>query len=92
MDAKLKARWVEALRGGEYQQNFYNVGQGTKLCCVGVGGAISGLNPDVHNGSGSGQCAAALGLTMAQAQVLFDMNDNDKKSFSEIADYIEANL
>lgn len=91
MDAKLKADWARALRSGEYTQHFGNIGKGTNLCCVGVGGAITGLVPDV-SGPGSYECWQALGITEDEAQTLFNMNDKLRKTFPVIADYIEANL
>jgi hypothetical protein len=96
MDAQLKAKWVEALRSGEYKQGktfLYNTTDET-YCCLGVLCAIHGdpLNKLAHN------CTTNItwfdtGLDDKQRSLLGDtMNDNEGKSFAEIADYIEKNL
>lgn len=38
MDAKIKAKWLKALRGGQYSQarNSLTNEQGTAFCCLGV--------------------------------------------------------
>jgi hypothetical protein len=103
MDAQLKAKWVEALRSGEYTQARYGIGnQATKeLCCLGV--AANVLKPslalectndavDLLNLHGlDGGRDGDMEFT-GTVRVLIDMNDTDGKSFAEIADYIEAKL
>jgi hypothetical protein len=36
MDAQLKAKWVEALRSGEYKQTKGTLRDGDSFCCLGV--------------------------------------------------------
>lgn len=36
MDAQLKAKWVEALRSGDYQQGMNYLRRGNSFCCLGV--------------------------------------------------------
>lgn len=36
MDAELKAKWVEALRGGDYDQAQTALRRGNSFCCLGV--------------------------------------------------------
>lgn len=91
IDPKIKADWVKALRSGKYTQKFNNVGSELHLCCVGVGGIVAGLTPNVPK-VGSSECAEALGLTHKQSEKLFELNDKDRWSFPQIADYIEGNL
>jgi hypothetical protein len=42
MDAQLKAKWVEALRSGDYQQTTGTLRDGDSFCCLGVLCDISG--------------------------------------------------
>lgn len=92
MDAKVKSKWVEALRSGKYQQ-----GRGAlaldedHLCCIGVGFCVVRPNDDV-NKSWTDEAAFALGLHPDQRDHLVILNDNEGSTFDQIADYIEANL
>lgn len=36
MNPEIKARWVAALRSGEYEQGTYKLNRDGKFCCVGV--------------------------------------------------------
>jgi hypothetical protein len=36
MNKEIKARWVEALRSGNYEQGRYNLRQNNQFCCLGV--------------------------------------------------------
>ena len=89
MDQKLKAKWIAALRSGEFEQEFCSTGFGKKCCVIGVGGVIAGLEVER---SGTSRCATALGLTQDEVNDLTNLNDNDRMPFPELADYIEANL
>jgi hypothetical protein len=91
MDAELKAKWVKALRSGEYKQAYRSLKEGDGYCCLGVLCAIQGIEvatlpqTDVPEPSNIG------GLDLLQGRKLAKKND-DGATFSEIADYIEANL
>jgi hypothetical protein len=43
MDPVLKAKWIEALRSGEYQQTFGALRDNDGHCCLGVLCEVSGL-------------------------------------------------
>jgi hypothetical protein len=99
MDAQIKAKWVAALRSGEFEQGrgalssehsygAYRLRKANALCCIGVGCLVAFNSA---NESGTEEASKRLGLTDAQETALVGMNDADK-SFLEIADYIEANL
>ncbi len=90
MDAKLKADWVAALRSGEYQQNDGCIREGDRLCCIGVGAVVSGRRRDEL--WCTEEEASALGLPPLMRAAIIQMNDDEKKSFPEIADWIEANI
>lgn len=104
MDQALKARWVAALRSGEYEQGHMRLRKGDRFCCLGVLADL--VNP--HGWFGEGErcwwkpgtaglaphatdVPAALVPYAAQG-VLAALNDRAGLSFSAIADWIEENL
>jgi hypothetical protein len=104
MDAQLKAKWVEALRSGEYQQTKSYLHDIDGYCCLGVLCDVSGEGHWVMGGSvfrfhhGEDDVAGFLPTDLALRtgvgafeMRLSNMNDNGN-DFSIIADYIEANI
>lgn len=99
MDAAIKAKWLEALRSGEYRQ-----GEGTfvdegKHCCLGVLCEVVGKPPMLKGAKGYGfsNYEAIDGvLERSPASLLERMNDGvgryRKRTFPEIADWIEEHL
>jgi hypothetical protein len=96
---ELKAKWVAALRSGQYQQarERMKAADGA-LCCLGVLCVISGVEPielsagQVMVGDGN---AASYDFVQEQGlvpSVFITLNDKRKWSFAQIADYIEANV
>lgn len=100
MDAKLKADWVKALRSGEFEQCRHELTNGMGgFCCIGVGYRVLGFGPQEMGNEISTEddgptyvAAAALGLPSDIRDRLIELNDDERKPFPEIADYIEANL
>lgn len=107
MDAELKAKWVAALRSGEYEQgrgglrNSNNSG-GDTFCCLGVLCDVinhqNWVNKVVYehqSDRSAGYLPISLrieiGLSEEQESQLAGKND-DGESFGRIADYIEAHL
>ena len=100
MDAQIKSQWIEALRSGKYKQGTgYLRPNENRFCCVGV--LLDVIAPDEWDGGAHrhGQIAEmpmdlreTVGLSPPQVDSLYQMNDEYGKTFSEIADYIEANL
>jgi hypothetical protein len=104
MDAQLKAKWVEALRSGDYKQNRYNIGnvRSKNLCCLGVGAVV--CEPETQDFQETDEAVKILakygvdgsrdekGVFSGSVMELIRLNDFEEKSFSEIANYIEANL
>lgn len=82
MDAGLKAKWVEALRSGAFKQLRNKLTYDGSFCCLGV------LN-QVRNVP---QSYVDFPRIVGDWELLARMNDEQGKSFSEIADYIEKNL
>jgi len=106
MDAEFKAKWVAALRSGEYAQvrEYLHLTrpENSGFCCIGVACDVAGI-PGYDDGHGhmeydgltgcpSDAVRYSLGLDLEPSRVLVKMNDDDGKSFAEIADWIEAHL
>ncbi len=96
MDAKLKAEWVKALRSGEYDQTVGHLMSGGRYCCPGVPCDIQGADFGViklkyGSLSLSGNPPEYLNCLKGVGDTLAEMNDTGK-TFSEIADYIEAHI
>jgi len=105
MNPELKAKWVEALRSGEYKQgsNRLLTADG-RYCCMGVlcnlidpEGWTETLSHKTESGISYSQgmgFESVLKISDIPAGVTMTLaNMNDKgKSFPEIASYIEANL
>lgn len=92
MDKELKAKWVKALRSGEFEQGQNELeGPGNRFCCLGV---LCSLEAKPTTGSGISFSYRWAGERVGSRAYskLIDMNDNLCLSFSEIADYIEADL
>lgn len=101
MNPELKAKWIAALRSGDYKQ-----GRGVlrspdeSFCCLGVLCDISGMGQWIRrsyyaDGTDGYACLPAAVSRVAALSIsegrLAKMNDHGK-SFADIADYIEANL
>lgn len=85
MTQELKDKWVAALRSGDYVQNRGEIEDmfDGGLCCLGVLGKVSR-----HKRSIRGYDLVDGGTR----DVCVWMNDEEKKSFIEIADWVEANV
>lgn len=99
MDTELKAKWVAALRGGEYQQARYQLRNGNGHCCLGVLCEVAGLKIDrmgerVEGVEAQNAYKPVTDLIGEEYQTdhLTRLNDSERKSFAEIADYIETNF
>lgn len=93
MDAKLKAKWVEALRGGNFRQAREQLCIDSRtLCCIGVGAVVADPEFKPNRDNYTREASIILGITDEQQEKLVSLNDEDGYSFEEIADYIEANL
>lgn len=93
LDAKLKAKWIEALRSGEYEQGKFSFELGGRFCCLGVLCRVMGQSTKEPGGIGDNWMAVSDVIPDGDTQRdLWRMNDIQDKSFDEIADYIEKNL
>lgn len=99
IDAAFKARWLTALRSGEYKQAQGVLKDGGKFCCLGVAACL--IKPGYRTRSsarffGDETCLAdkpskMIGLDSSAHDVLTHMND-EGADFHDIADWIERNL
>jgi hypothetical protein len=104
-DQVLKAKWVEALRSGEYKQTRNYLQDEYGFCCLGVLCEVMGLENteddilditryyyegDYNISLFPGNLGSDLEIDHDEG-TLVNMNDNGK-TFSEIADWIEKNL
>ena len=108
MNKEIKDKWVKALRSGEYKQGRFYLQQDNLFCCLGVLCKVLDVPnfvSDYRNNTtafnfGNEYSHAGLPTTFCQNIELSDieegelinMNDELGKNFSQIADYIEANL
>jgi hypothetical protein len=106
MSQKFKAKWLAALRGGKFMQargglvgRVGRSGRKFSLCCIGVGFAVKkGVTAREVDKLLSGgfdttiNASVKIGLTPKQMKELIDQNDNEKKNFKQIADWIEENI
>ncbi|WP_441235620.1 hypothetical protein [Bradyrhizobium sp. 930_D9_N1_4] len=108
MDANLKAKWVEALRSGEYKQARNALRDGNRYCCLGVLCKVAGL-PIRNDGLGVEGHGVGGKSSYSSYEPIFNLvggfdqshplsmrNDGagnfKPHTFKQIADYIEANL
>lgn len=101
-----KKQWVDALRSGKYGQCRGRLQYRGKYCCLGVWVAVTkDVTMDARGESminaqgedvGYDPLFNLLGIhpetETPYVSILWKMNDNEQKSFNEIADYIEQNL
>lgn len=88
MDAYLKAKWVAALRSGDYKQGKNQLCDGAAYCCLGVLCEVAGI---VYDATQKYILDYGTLLTGSEQRLLATMNDNGCP-FTEIADYIEEAL
>ena len=106
MDKAIKKAWVAELRSGDYEQGKFALrADADKFCCLGVlcnvhakytpEVAKTQKNPeayDRHSGHPSPMVLAWADLSADVAKKLVKMNDHEKKTFKEIADWIVKNV
>jgi hypothetical protein len=106
MTPELKAKWITALRSGDYRQGIGALKReshngGESFCCIGVLCEVGGVEAEAGGGywfyDGSEielsiELRERFGLTAAHQSTLIQLNDERRDSFAEIADYIEREL
>lgn len=99
IDPDFKAKWVAALRSGEYTQGTANLYNDTddSYCCLGVAGRVAEIPKEKMNRKTNPAIDLVYqevcpGLAKEEMYELVEMNDGKKSSFEEIADHIEKYL
>ncbi len=103
MNKAIRDEWVKALRSGEYEQGREALCRDNQYCCIGVlyDSTVDAEWESSRNGSWGiyGEYAQLpddicelVNLDDHSHDRLVKMNDESFCSFSEIADWIEANL
>lgn len=100
LTADLKAKWLAALRGEEYEQGTGCLAsQDGKFCCLGVLARVAGIPVKKLMGKDTmAHVSHSLDRSLGDENRvrLENMNDGHertrKRSFPEIADWIEANI
>lgn len=97
MDAELKAKWIAALRSGEYRQCRDALVKDGGFCCLGVlHTVVTGAPPIIDTWGMEQPKPLDIDLTHEEITDLANRNDGNKShiahSFAQIADYIEKNL
>lgn len=90
MDKKIKTEWLKRLRSGKYKQCTRVLHDGVGYCCLGVLHKIL-YKPKVPKLWDESDPPPRFKMNRDTAAILGKMND-EGQTFSQIADYIEANL
>ena len=102
MNKEIKPKWLDALRSGKYKQSIHKLRNPSNgFCCIGV--LCDVVAPDrwhkvddnyLHDGCkayASTVVYNATDLTNEVVEKLVHMNDRERRTFAEIADWIEEN-
>lgn len=90
--------WLSGLRSGKYKQHRFAMSDSinglysnaSAFCCLGLGCVIKAGTP--KQADKADRSADVLELEQDVIDTLIIMNDEEKKTFAEIADWIEANI
>lgn len=94
MPLKNKAKVLEALRSGKYKQYFGALTNSRvdAHCCIGVAAIVNDFDIRKHPYCTTETTADHVGLTIDEKRELIELNDCKKRTFNEIALYIEENI
>lgn len=106
MDKTVKKAWVAELRSGDYKQGTFQLrDEDNEFCCLGVLCNVHAKNNpsfaktqkhpeeyDRRSGLPSPMVLAWAGLKRITAEKLARLNDEEGKTFNEIADWIVKNV
>jgi hypothetical protein len=87
-------KWVAALRSGKYKQGMYGMHRlDDSHCCLGVAHLVMGDNrdPDAYGAVGTWLGIPAPESYWGGCGEFVHLNDHQRKTFAEIADYVETN-
>lgn len=100
---KFKAKWIAALRSGEYKQTKNTLCNDDGYCCLGIAGKLCGVSDNQMSNNWEfrqpikGLPKILVGSAASSSEnkithMLASLNDDHDKTFPEIADWIEENL
>ena len=105
MNKDYKEKWLEALRSGNYVQGCGQLkSYNNEFCCLGVLCDVVSKNNEIFKWDGikfdgiygylSHNIMNIVGISFNEQQYLSDMNESikQKRTFKDIAKYIEENL
>ncbi len=105
MHAELKKKWLEALRSGKYKQGRTNLrDRCDNYCCLGVLRDVMGCTWTPHDMNDSVYTTELHETCLLSAKTLCEtnlfsrennltfLNDTELRTFTEIANWIEANI
>src|SRR6185503_20826939 len=91
MDKKLKAKWVKALRSGDYEQTNYALHDSGGYCCLGVLCSVAGADDneliDASMPMDTKRFKRIVPTEVANALASF--NDDDGMPFDLIAGFVQ---
>jgi len=94
----LKKKWLAAMRSGKFVQGRGRLRKDGGYCCLGVLGKVAGVSEyalktkELLHLFPNRECPEYLILNENTQEALAGMNDQERKSFKEIADWVERNL
>ena len=101
MNKELKAKWIAALRSGEYPQTRQALRDDQGFCCLGVLCEVAGIPRferdcgydfgDPHQGE-EAMLFGDLADQIPNQDKLAKLNDDEGASFAVIADWIEQHI
>ena len=97
MNKRTKAKWLKALRSGNYKQTGNELHTPDGYCCLGVLASCMGVKPSRAAGSPDTSRGGVLskkyekvfGITYKQQSRFARLNDSGRYNFLKIADKIE---
>ena len=92
LNKEAKEKWLQALRSGDYKQGTGDLQSGGCFCCLGVLEKVIKGKVKKHQSASWPSCGDQVRLSRPACRRLITMNDVEKKSFAQIADWIEENL
>lgn len=101
MDPTEKAKWVAALRSGDYKQctQVLYSPKSNSYCCLGVKLEVvnrltraDGIYMPTFKELATLDWKRVVGIDYGAIGRLINMNDKEDQNFNQIADWIEANL
>lgn len=97
MNTELKEQWIAALRSGAFEQHQGSLCSDDRrsFCCLGVLAIVNDPNVDLNENQGDLNPYSPIDGMIGGLSVrgnLVRMNDKERLTFPEIADWVEQNI